>query len=258
MNAELGAVRGDGIFGSVAGAAFGVVADAVRDATLDSLGSVVGAAVGAVRDAALGGTGSGSGSASGTGTATTGTRAFLDLGIHSVIAVAKAAGDLGLPPWTLDIVTDGGHRVLPGDQVRPEQALVLGPCRLIPVEYPGVRTRLIDVQNTDAKNTDARTADFRAADVRDTPVGPGPLDDPAALRALVAELRSNPTTRSSACAAAAAGSPATRSSRNPASPTPPPPSPSAPAAPTSSPAASAASAWPWPSAWPATTAPTWS
>jgi NAD(P)-dependent dehydrogenase (short-subunit alcohol dehydrogenase family) len=35
--------------------------------------------------------------------------------------------------------------VLPGDQVRPEHGTLLGPCRLIPVEYPRVRTRLIDI-----------------------------------------------------------------------------------------------------------------
>src|SRR5262249_52137108 len=31
------------------------------------------------------------------------------------------------------------------DQVRPERGTLLGPCRLIPVEYPRVRTRLIDI-----------------------------------------------------------------------------------------------------------------
>ncbi|MEY9862663.1 acyl transferase domain-containing protein/NAD(P)-dependent dehydrogenase (short-subunit alcohol dehydrogenase family) [Catenulispora sp. GAS73] len=155
----IGAVRGDGIFGNVAGAAFGAVADAVRDVALDAFGSVVGAAVGAVRDTTFGAPGVGA-------PHTVSTRSFLKLGLHSVIAFAKAAGDVGLPAWTLDIVTDGSHRVLPDDGVRPEQVAVLGPCRLIPVEYPGVRTRLIDVEG-------------------------GAVGRPA-LRALLAELRSEP------------------------------------------------------------------
>ncbi|MGF1660862.1 MAG: SDR family NAD(P)-dependent oxidoreductase [Kineosporiaceae bacterium] len=69
----------------------------------------------------------------------------LDRGLYSLLAVAKAAGDLGLPPWSLDVVTLGSHRVHPGDEVRPDQVNSLGACRLIPVEYPGCRTRLVDI-----------------------------------------------------------------------------------------------------------------
>jgi acyl transferase domain-containing protein len=69
----------------------------------------------------------------------------LMLGMHTLIALAKAAGDLGLAPWTLDIVTRGAQRMLPGDPLRAELATLFGPLRLIPVEYPGVRTRLIDI-----------------------------------------------------------------------------------------------------------------
>jgi NAD(P)-dependent dehydrogenase (short-subunit alcohol dehydrogenase family) len=65
--------------------------------------------------------------------------------MHTLIALAKAAGDLGLAPWTLDIVTRGAQRMLPGDPLRAELATLFGPLRLIPVEYPGVRTRLIDI-----------------------------------------------------------------------------------------------------------------
>ena len=89
----------------------------------------------------------------------------LQRGFHTLVALARAAGDIGLPPWSLDVVTVGSHRVLPGDPVHPERATVLGPCRLIPVEYPRVRTRLIDV--------DAAT-------------------DAASLRALLTELRAEP------------------------------------------------------------------
>ncbi|MEW9555778.1 SDR family NAD(P)-dependent oxidoreductase [Nonomuraea sp. NPDC050783] len=69
----------------------------------------------------------------------------LQRGLYTLVALARAAGDLGLGGWTLDIVTAGGQRVLPGDRVRPVLGTLLGPTRLVPVEYPRVRTRLIDV-----------------------------------------------------------------------------------------------------------------
>ncbi|MBP2707748.1 SDR family NAD(P)-dependent oxidoreductase [Microbispora sp. RL4-1S] len=88
----------------------------------------------------------------------------LQRGLHSLVALARAAGDIGLPSWSLDIVTGGGQRVLPGDRVEAAQGTLLGPARLIPVEYPRVRTRVIDLD------------------------GPG-RDDPAAL---LAELAAEP------------------------------------------------------------------
>ncbi len=69
----------------------------------------------------------------------------LILGLHTLVALAQAAGDLGLAPWTLDIVTRGSQRMLPADPLRAELATLFGPLRLIPVEYPGVRARLIDI-----------------------------------------------------------------------------------------------------------------
>lgn len=72
-------------------------------------------------------------------------RNCLQRGTHTLVALARAAGELGLPPWSLEIVTVASHGVLPGDPVRPERATLLGPCRVIPVEYPGVTTRLIDI-----------------------------------------------------------------------------------------------------------------
>ncbi len=84
-------------------------------------------------------------------------------GFHTLVAFARAAGDLGLPEWTVDIVTEGSHRVLPGERVHPERGTLLGPTRLIPVEYPGVRTRLLDVDAaTVATSLPAVLAELRA------------------------------------------------------------------------------------------------
>ncbi|MFI6225939.1 SDR family NAD(P)-dependent oxidoreductase [Micromonospora echinospora] len=71
-------------------------------------------------------------------------------GLHALVSLARALGDLGIDDWRLDVVATGTHDVLGGDPLRPANALVVGPCRVIPLEYPGVRTRLLDVEPADA------------------------------------------------------------------------------------------------------------
>ena len=93
-------------------------------------------------------------------------------GMHTLVAFARAAGDLGLEPWTLDVVTRGSHRVLGDDVVHPELATLLGPCRLIPVEYPGVRARLIEIDAATAAAPARLLAELQAE----------PLDQVVALR----------------------------------------------------------------------------
>jgi acyl transferase domain-containing protein len=69
-----------------------------------------------------------------------------ELGLDALIAIARAAGEVGLESWSLDLVTESGQRVLDGDPLRPRNALLLGPCRVVPIEYPGVRTRIVDLE----------------------------------------------------------------------------------------------------------------
>ncbi|HEX4729318.1 MAG TPA: SDR family NAD(P)-dependent oxidoreductase, partial [Jatrophihabitans sp.] len=66
-------------------------------------------------------------------------------GLHTLVALARAAGELGLDDWALDVVVAGTQQVLDDDVSRPHAATVTGPCRVIPLEYPSVRTRLIDL-----------------------------------------------------------------------------------------------------------------
>ncbi|WP_062216675.1 type I polyketide synthase [Streptomyces sp. NBRC 109706] len=72
----------------------------------------------------------------------------LALGLHSLAALARAAGELGLDRWRLDIVASGSQRVLTDQEVRPEAATLVGPTLVIPMEYPGVEARLVDVEPT--------------------------------------------------------------------------------------------------------------
>ena len=52
----------------------------------------------------------------------------LQRGLHTLIAFAKAAGNLGFAPWSLEIVTSGAQRVLPGDPLAPSSARCSARC----------------------------------------------------------------------------------------------------------------------------------
>ncbi|WP_320065717.1 polyketide synthase [Micromonospora sp. RTGN7] len=70
----------------------------------------------------------------------------VSLGLHTLVALARAAAELGLDSWALDIVSTGSQQVLDGNEARPASATVLGPVLVIPLEYPSVSTRLVDVE----------------------------------------------------------------------------------------------------------------
>ncbi|HSK75059.1 MAG TPA: amino acid adenylation domain-containing protein [Thermoanaerobaculia bacterium] len=80
-----------------------------------------------------------------------------DLGFHGLLALARALGrgagaGSAESPVTLDIVTDGLFRVDRGDRLQPGKALLLGPVRVIPQEYPGLRCRALDVDLAERRN----------------------------------------------------------------------------------------------------------
>ncbi|WP_236794808.1 type I polyketide synthase [Amycolatopsis sp. GM8] len=70
----------------------------------------------------------------------------VDLGLRTLVAFARAARENGLAGWSLDIVTSATQQVLGTERIRPEWATLAGPLRVIPLEYPDVRTRLIDLE----------------------------------------------------------------------------------------------------------------
>ncbi|HEU5473872.1 MAG TPA: SDR family NAD(P)-dependent oxidoreductase [Actinophytocola sp.] len=83
-------------------------------------------------------------------------------GPHSLIAFAQAASDVGAEGWTLDIVTAGSQRVTGAERIRPATAPVLGPARLIPVEYPGVHCRLTDLDPAELADPERLAAPLAA------------------------------------------------------------------------------------------------
>ncbi len=67
-------------------------------------------------------------------------------GFHNLRLLAQALGDR---PYTGSIdcivVSSGMHAVNGSEAVDPEISLLLGPCKVIPREYPGIRCRSIDI-----------------------------------------------------------------------------------------------------------------
>ncbi|HEX6290948.1 MAG TPA: SDR family NAD(P)-dependent oxidoreductase [Herpetosiphonaceae bacterium] len=68
------------------------------------------------------------------------------LGFSSLIALAQALGGEELAaPVDLMVVSNQLHDVAGGEELRPEKATLLGPCRVIPREYLQITCRSLDV-----------------------------------------------------------------------------------------------------------------
>ncbi|MFT3868853.1 MAG: SDR family NAD(P)-dependent oxidoreductase [Nibricoccus sp.] len=70
----------------------------------------------------------------------------LELGFHSLMHVAKALGEQEVSPTVrLGVVTCGLHEVTGEEKLNPLTATILGPCGVIPKEYPGVSCFSVDL-----------------------------------------------------------------------------------------------------------------
>ncbi len=79
----------------------------------------------------------------------TGLRAFYrnqDLGFYSLLFLAQALGEMDLPaPLHVTAVANGVYAVHDEPVRYPEKATLLGPCLVIPREYPDITCALVDV-----------------------------------------------------------------------------------------------------------------
>jgi NAD(P)-dependent dehydrogenase (short-subunit alcohol dehydrogenase family)/acyl carrier protein len=98
-------------------------------------------------------------------------------GLNTLVALARAAGELGIEDWSLDVVSAGAQQVLADDVSNPHGATLAGPALVIPLEYPTVTARLVDIDDCTDDCTDDRTDDC---------TGAGPTA--RTVKALVAEL----------------------------------------------------------------------
>ncbi|MEV4218611.1 SDR family oxidoreductase [Nonomuraea sp. NPDC049725] len=82
-------------------------------------------------------------------------------GLHTLVALARAAGESGIGGWSLDVAVSGTQQVLGEEVADPSGATLAGPCLVIPLEYPGVTTRLVDLPGDPAAtDLDALTAEL--------------------------------------------------------------------------------------------------
>jgi acyl transferase domain-containing protein len=69
----------------------------------------------------------------------------LDRGLVSVLRLGEVLGRSSRRETSLTVVTSGAQEVLGSEPLSPWRATVLGPCRVIPQEYPLVACRAVDV-----------------------------------------------------------------------------------------------------------------
>ncbi len=66
-------------------------------------------------------------------------------GFYSLLFLAQALGELGGAPIDISVITNGMVSISGEEEIAPEKATVLGPCMVIPLEYPNITCRGIDV-----------------------------------------------------------------------------------------------------------------
>ena len=74
-----------------------------------------------------------------------GLNTVLERGLYSLLALTQAVGDLGLEACQMTIISNNIQDVTGSEQCRAEKATILGPCRVIPLEYPTISCRSIDI-----------------------------------------------------------------------------------------------------------------
>jgi acyl transferase domain-containing protein len=86
-------------------------------------------------------------------------RRVQELGFFSLVYLARALGARAQDVRReIAVVTSGVQDVTGEEALRPEQATVLGPCKVIPQEYPGLACRSVDLVAADAAGWDDASA----------------------------------------------------------------------------------------------------
>ncbi|MEV8115867.1 SDR family NAD(P)-dependent oxidoreductase [Streptomyces xiamenensis] len=93
---------------------------------------------------------------------------------HSLLALLQAAGGAGAAaPAAVTVITTGAFDVTGGEPVDPAKATVTGPCKVAPLEYPGLDVRHIDVTAPRGKKAAATLAQRLLPELTSPPAGPG-------------------------------------------------------------------------------------
>ena len=70
----------------------------------------------------------------------------LDVGVFSAHAIARSVRKLIQESAQIDFIVQGAHSVTGSEAVRPSTSALLGPAKVIPLEYSGVTCRHIDLE----------------------------------------------------------------------------------------------------------------
>ena len=88
--------------------------------------------------------------------ATSGSGNQHDRGFYSLLYLAQALGNAGVTSkLALSVVTTGVQRVTGEEMLEPEKATALGPARVIPLEFPSVVSRAIDLNAAELTDSEA-------------------------------------------------------------------------------------------------------
>ncbi|ABX06597.1 Beta-ketoacyl synthase [Herpetosiphon aurantiacus DSM 785] len=71
--------------------------------------------------------------------------ATLDVGFYSLLALAQALGDQGVEWCEINAVTAAMQEVTGQENLQVAASTVIGPCKIIPQEYPNLTARSIDI-----------------------------------------------------------------------------------------------------------------
>jgi acyl transferase domain-containing protein len=83
--------------------------------------------------------------ADGDGETDAGVAQVLDHSFYSLLALAQALGDLGGETCQIDVVSSNMQEVIAAERLCPAKATLIGPCKIIPQEFPNLATRSIDI-----------------------------------------------------------------------------------------------------------------
>jgi acyl transferase domain-containing protein len=76
----------------------------------------------------------------------------LEHGFYSLLALSQALGDWGTEPCTITVISNETYDVLGDEPICPEKATLVGPCRVIPQEYPHLVSQLLDIRLADTRH----------------------------------------------------------------------------------------------------------
>ncbi|HEY8102642.1 MAG TPA: SDR family NAD(P)-dependent oxidoreductase [Burkholderiaceae bacterium] len=84
----------------------------------------------------------------------------------SLLFLAQAFGKLGITTEVMiNVITNGIHSVSGSEQLFPDRATALGPCHVIPLEYPHIKCRNIDITINGALPIDKTSSRLLLAEI---------------------------------------------------------------------------------------------